>query len=88
MLTALAAGPDVSAWLTNPVPRDIEQAHINSGPVHGVVPLDRKLAKDHHVSQTKLTGTGNQGRMVANDADHELVTDVGHSHTMYGLQYT
>lgn len=53
--------------VTNPVPRDIEQARMNSGRVHGVVPLARKLAKEHNIDLTQLTGTGNQGRIVVKD---------------------
>src|SRR5699024_6523573 len=49
---------------THPVTRDIEAARMHSGRVHGVVPLARKLAKEHGVDLTQLTGTGNQGRIV------------------------
>lgn len=53
--------------VTNPVPRDIQQARMNSGRVHGVVPLARKLAKEHHIDLTQLTGSGNQARIVVKD---------------------
>lgn len=52
---------------THPVTRDIEAARMHSGRVHGVVPLARKLAKEHGIDLTQLTGTGNQGRIVVKD---------------------
>lgn len=61
--------------VTNPVPRDVDQARMNSGRVHGVVPLARKLAKEHNIDLAQLTGTGQQGRIVVKDV--QAVIDSG-----------
>jgi pyruvate/2-oxoglutarate dehydrogenase complex dihydrolipoamide acyltransferase (E2) component len=59
------AGDDPT--VTHPVSRDVEAARLNSGRVHGVVPLARKLAKEHNIDLTQLTGSGTQGRIVVKD---------------------
>lgn len=62
-----AAGSSDHATVTHPVSRDVDQARMNSGRVHGVVPLARKLAKEHNIDLTQLTGSGTQGRIVVKD---------------------
>lgn len=53
--------------VTHPVSRDVDHARMNSGRVHGVVPLARKLAKEHDIDLTQLTGSGTAGRIVVKD---------------------
>lgn len=62
-----ATGASDDATVTHPVSRDVEQARMNSGRVHGVVPLARKLAKKHSIDLTQVTGSGTQGRIVVKD---------------------
>lgn len=64
--TPVAAGTD-DPTVSHPVPRDIAAARLHSGRVHGVVPLARKLAKEHDVDLNALTGSGRQGRIVVKD---------------------
>lgn len=64
------AQPDSDdSTVTHPVSRDVEAARMNSGRVHGVVPLARKLAKEHDIDLTQLTGSGTQGRIVVKDVE-------------------
>jgi len=58
--------------VTHPVSRDIDAARMNSGRVHGVVPLARKLAKEHDIDLSQITGSGNQGRIVVKDVEAAL----------------
>lgn len=62
-----------TATQTHPVNRDADQARKTSGRVTGVVPLARKLAKEHGVDLHRVTGSGNQGRIVV--ADVQAVLD-------------
>src|SRR5690625_6952630 len=58
--------------VTHPVSRDIDESRMNSGRVHGVGPLARKLAKEHDIDLSQITGSGNQGRIVVKDIEAAL----------------
>lgn len=51
-----------------------DDARMNSGRVHGVVPLARKLGKDRNIALTQLIGSGTQGRIVVKDVRAPIET--------------
>ena len=64
---AAADQGSATVTVTHPVSRDVEEARRHSGRVHAVVPLARKLAKEHGIDLAEIEGTGNQGRIVVKD---------------------
>ncbi|PXA80452.1 hypothetical protein DCC26_04070 [Auritidibacter sp. NML120779] len=48
-------------------PRGIEEARKKSGRITGVVPLARKLAKEHDIDLAQIDGSGTSGRIVTQD---------------------